>query len=95
MLPAGDAKPDDENAAQSWSWEGYTPPTPPPATSGAAPDGGSTVNAVTLDQLDACWAAAPGSGPNAVRVTPVLHGLSMAFPRGQLSVITGDLGAGL
>ena len=94
MLHAGDAKPDEGDAAQSWSWESYTPPTAPPATSGAAPDGGSRVNAVILDQLDACWAAAPGSEANAAPGTPALHGLSMAFPQGQLSVITGDVGAG-
>ncbi|KAK9831669.1 hypothetical protein WJX74_005261 [Apatococcus lobatus] len=78
----------------SWSWDSYHPPSAPPFVSSTAMSRESTGNAITLDQLNACWTAAPSSGPDAHPPASVLHRLSMGFPQGKLSVINGEIGAG-
>ena len=88
--------PRQEFGAGNLSWEAYTPP------SCQSPDDSSEAHlqrslasgppAISMDGVDACWTASQGDTASS---TLAIQGLSLAILQGKLSVVTGQVGAGL
>lgn len=89
---AGPPQQPSEGHNGGWSWELYISPVHPPPEVDQPAGRGSGPTAIEIHGVDASWTGMPD---DTISSTLALRGLSLALPQGKLSVVTGEVGAGL